>query len=105
MSLSMNHVQKNGLTLRLLRKALALSELIRCLCDCAQSVLQGNVSLSRHHKQKLRAHKSKLRKLADRKVALKTKQKMISKNGFLPSLLSALAPVITDVVGSSKIKN
>ena len=106
----MNRLRKNGPTLRLLQKApaplqkrildKASPELIRCLCDCAHNVLQGNVNISRHHKQKLKPHKTKLRKLADRKVALKTKQKIIQKGGFLPILLSALAPVISGVLGT-----
>ena len=104
----MNCLRKNGPTLRLLQKApaplqkrildKASPELIRCLCDCAHNVLQGNVEISHHHKRKLKPHK--LRKLADRKVALKTKRRIIQKGGFLPILLSALAPVISGVVGS-----
>ena len=106
----MNRLRKNGPTLRLLQKAptplqnrilnKASSEIIRCLCDCAHNVLEGNVEISRHHKQKLKPHKTKLQKLADRKVALKTKQKIIQKGGFLSILLSALAPVISGVLGS-----
>ena len=52
----MNRLRKNGPTLRLLQKApaplqkrildKASSELIRCLCDCAHNVLQGNVNIS-----------------------------------------------------------
>ena len=106
----MNRLRKNGPTLHLLQKApaplqkrildKASPELIRCLCDCAHNVLQGNVEISHHHKRKLKSHKTKLRKLADRKVALKTKRRIIQKGGFLPILLSALAPVISGVVGS-----
>ena len=106
----MNCLRKNGPTLRLLQKApaplqkrildKASSELIRCLYDCAHNMLQGNVNISRHHKQKLKPHKTKLQKLADRKVALKTKQRIIQKGGFLPILLSALAPVISGVLGT-----
>ena len=106
----MNRLQKNGPTLRLLQKApaplqkrildKALPELICCPCDCAHNVLQGNVEISHHHKWKLKPHKTKLQKLADRKVALKTKRRIIQKGGFLPILLSALAPVINGVVGS-----
>ena len=106
----MNRLRKNGPTLRLLQKApaplqkrildKASSELIRYLCDCAHNVLQGNVNISRHHKQKLKPHKTKLRKLANRKVALKAKQRIIQKGGFLPILLSALAPVISGVLGT-----
>ena len=106
----MNRLRKNGPTLRLLQKAptplqkrileKASSELIGCLCDCAHNVLQGNVEISHHHEQKLKQHKTKLQKLADRKVTLKTKQRIIQKGGFLPILLSALAPVISGVLGS-----
>ena len=80
----------------------ALPELIRCLCDCAHNVLQGNIEISHHHKGKLKPHKSKLRKLADRKVALKIKQRIIQKGGFLLILFSAFTPVISGVVGSLK---
>ena len=51
----MNRLRKNGPTLRLLQKALALlqkrildkasPELIRFLCDCAHNVLQKNVKI------------------------------------------------------------
>ena len=83
----MNRLQKNGPTLQLLQNASTSSrkrilykaspELIRCLCDCAHNILQGNVTLSRHYKQKLRQHKTKLRKLANHKVALKTNKQLI----------------------------
>ena len=106
----MNRLRKNGPTLQLLQNTYApsrkrildkaLPELIRCLCDCARNILQGNVTLLRHYKQKLRQHKTKLRKLADCKVVLKTKKQLVQTGGFLPLLLSAQAPVITGVVGS-----
>ena len=106
----MNRLRKKGPTLQLLQNALApsqkcildkaLPELIRCLCDCTRNILQENVTLSRHYKQKLQQHKIKLRKLADCKVALKTKNQLAQTRGFLPLLLSALAPVITGVAGS-----
>ena len=106
----MNRLRKNGPTLRLLQKApaplqkrildKASHELIRCLCDCAHNVLQGNVEISHYHNRKLKPHKTKLRKLADRKVALKTKPRIIQKGRFLPILLSALSPVIGGVAGS-----
>ena len=62
----------------------ALPELIRCLCDCAHNILQGNISLSRHYKEKLRQRKTKLRKLADRKVGLKSKKQFVQTGGFFP---------------------
>ena len=106
----MNRLRKNRPTLQLLQNASTPSrkrildkaspELIHCLCDWANNILQGNVTLSRHYKQKLRQHKTKLKKLANRKVALKTKKQLVQTGGFLPLLLSALAPVIHGVVGS-----
>ena len=73
---------------------------IRCFCDCVHNVLQGKVTLLLHQKQKLRLHKNKLWKLADRKVTLKIKRRIIQKGRFLPLWLSALAPVINGVVGT-----
>ena len=96
----MNRLRKNGPTLQLLQNASTPSgkrildkaspELIRCLCDCAHNILQGNVTLSRHYKQKLRQNKTKLRKLANRKVALKTKKQLVQTGGFLPLRITDL---------------
>ena len=90
----MNRLRKNGPTLQLLQNASkpsrkrildkASPELILCLCNCIHNILQGNVTLSRHYKQKLRQHKTKLRKLTHRKVALKTKKQLVQTGGFLP---------------------
>ena len=106
----MNRLRKNGPALRLLQKAptslqknildKASPELIRCICDCAHNILQGNVTLSSHYKKKLSQHKTKLRKLADRKVVLKKKKRLVQTGGFLPLLLSALAPVISAVLSN-----
>ena len=101
----MNRLRKNGPALRLLQKAptslqknildKASPELIRCICDCAHNVLQGNVTLSCHYKKKLSQHKTELRMLADRKVVLKKKKRLVQTGGLFPLLLSALAPVIS----------
>ena len=58
----MNRLRKNGPRLQLLQNAFAplrkrildkaSPELIRCLCDYAHNILQRNVTLLRHYKQK-----------------------------------------------------
>ena len=58
---------------------------ICCLCDSIYNILHGNVSFSRQYRQKLIQHKSKLQKLADRKVALKTKTRLVEIGGFFRS--------------------
>ena len=93
----MNRLRKNRPTLRLLQKApaplqkrildKASSELIRCLCDCGHNVLQGNINISRHHKQKLKPHKTKLRKLADRNGSVKNKTKNYTKRWIFTHLV------------------
>ena len=65
----------------------ASPKLMGCLCDCAHNVLQENVNISRHHKQKLKPHMTKLRKLADHKVALKTKQRIYTKRWIFTHLV------------------
>lgn len=105
----MERLKKHNATLRFLQKAptpikkrileKASPELIRCICDCAHNVLQGNVPISEAHKRKLKKHKNSLRKLVDSKVSLKKKRKISQTGGFLSLLLSALAPVLGGIVG------
>ena len=105
----MNRLQKNGPMLRLLQKTQtalqksildkASPELIRCICDCAHNILHRKVSILLITK-KLNQHKNKLRKLADRKVALKNKKRLVKTGGFLPLLLSAVTSVISGALSS-----
>ena len=70
-------------------------DLLQCLTECALNVLKGNVNLTPSEKTKLTKYKQKLRKVADKKVPLKQKQKIVQTGGFLPALL---APVVKAVV-------
>lgn len=77
-----------------LRKAIieaADKDLILCLCECALNVLKGNVTLTNAQLKKLKQYKQHLRKLIEKKLALKKKKEVIQKGGFLPALLAPLA--------------
>ena len=104
----MERLRKNASTLKLLHKAKpslrkailtkASHELIRCICDCALNVLHRNIAITPHCKRKLSRHKASLRKLTDKKVSLNTKRKILQ-GGFLPLILSALAPLVGKILG------
>lgn len=73
-------------------------ELIYCLCECALNILRGNVKLSNTQKNKLRKFKSNLRILADKKVGLANKRKLLlrQRGGWVASLI---APILGSLAG------
>jgi F0F1-type ATP synthase beta subunit len=71
------------------------NDLLQCLSECALNVLKGNVDLTPSEKAKLTKYKQKLRKVANKKVPLKQKHKIVQTGGFVPALL---APVVKAVV-------
>ena len=105
----MERLRKNASTLKLLQKAKpslrkailtkASPELIRCICDCTLNVLHRNIDITPRCKRQLSRHKSSLRKLTDKKVSIKTKRKILQQGGFLPLILSALAPLVGKILG------
>lgn len=75
-------------------------EVIHCVSECCHNVLKGNVPLSDTQKRKLQPNRQHLRLLADRRVPLHKKRKILNqKGGFLPILALTLAPMIADTVG------
>jgi hypothetical protein len=69
------------------------SDLIKSIAECILKVLYGNVTLTECGKRKLRNHKTVLRTLADKRVHLTRKNKIIVQSGgFLLLLLGALLP-------------
>lgn len=71
--------------------------LIDTLCDCANNILKGNVSLSTSQKSRLRRHKQSLRTLTQRNN-LKRKKKILQSGGFLGSLLAPLLGVLGTIL-------
>jgi hypothetical protein len=78
----------------------APKDLIYCIAECCQNVLKGNVSLTSRQKQQLKCKRHQLRQLADRKVSVPKKKKILNQQGgFLPLL--ALAPTLAPMVNSA----
>ena len=85
-----------------LRKAIILNckrELVNSVSACVLNVLNGNIKLTRCNTRKHRKHKAALRKVADKRVPLSTKKKIIvQRGGFLLPLLSAVFPTIASLI-------
>ena len=73
-------------------------DLVKCICECALNILQGNIPISQKEKSKLQKHKSDLRSLASDKPLTEKKRIIQKGNGFLPMLLgpllAALGPLL-----------
>lgn len=73
--------------------------LIRCICECALNILQGNIPLVKAQKNKLKPHKKVLRSLASEKASIAKKKRLIvEKGGFLPLLL---APILGTLISNA----
>lgn len=69
---------------------------IKAICECCLNVLHGNIPLSEKQKGSLSKHKRTLRTLAERKVALSKKRKLIiQKGGFLNILIPTALSVLS----------
>lgn len=80
------------------------NSVIKSICECALNVIHGKVPLSKNLKKKLIPHKNSLRKLADRKVPLFKKRKILAQkgNGFLSFLLPAAISVISTLINGTR---
>ena len=81
-----------------LRKAIIKncnSELVKSISECVLNVLNGNLNVTTCQKTRLRKLKNPLRALADKRVPISTKKRLINQQaGFLVPLLSAILPTI-----------
>lgn len=79
------------------------NDLIRCLSDCCQNIIKGNVPLNPSQTKALRRHRDTIRTVAKKRVALKDKrQLLLQKGGALPALLipilSIASTILADIV-------
>ena len=73
------------------------SELITCLCECAQNILNG--PLTPCHLKQLQRYRADVRTLAKKRAPKHTKRKILQKGGFLSALLAPIAvEVLTKIV-------
>ena len=61
--------------------SVADKDLIYCICECIQNVLNSNVKLSQKQRAMLKKHGAVLRELASKKTAIKRKKKLLVQNG------------------------
>ena len=74
-------------------------ELMTCLCECAQNILNGNVPLTKSHLKHLQRYRADVRTLTKKRVPKHSKKKILQKGGFLSALLAPIAvEVLTKVL-------
>ena len=74
-------------------------ELMTCLCECAQNILNGNVPLTKSHLKYLQQYRSDVRTLANKRAPKHKKKKILQKGGFLSALLAPIAvEVLTKIL-------
>ena len=82
---------------------LADKDLIKCVCDCAYNVLQGNVKMSKTKQALLKRHGQKIRKFVDKKNRSggleKKREYLIQDGGFLPALLAPIIGLAGGLIG------
>ena len=76
-------------------------DFLQALCEIALNILKGNIKLTPSQYQKLNKQKKVLRLLADKRSGLKRKQLALKSQGggFILPILTALAPIIGDLLG------
>ena len=74
-------------------------ELMTCLCECAQNILNGNVPLTKSHLKHLQCYRSDVHTLAKKRAPKHKKKKILQKGGFLSALLAPIAvEVLTKIL-------
>ena len=76
----------------------ASDSFVKILAESALNILRNNIALNRREKNKLSKHKSIIRKLASRKVNLRTKRTILqARGGFLISFLKPIVKVLSQL--------
>jgi len=77
--------------------------LVNSISECILNVMNGNVKMAGCSTRKLRKHRVTLRKVADKRIPLSTKKRLINqRGGFLLPLLSAILPAMANLIVSSR---
>lgn len=110
--MSTERLQRNATKLKRLRKAskamrkqmlqqnLADTDFIQCICECSKNILNGNVPLTNRQMTKLRRKKMSMRNLADKRVSITKKKKIIQTGGFLGAILGPVVSVLGGLLGN-----
>lgn len=76
----------------------ASKDFVMCICECASNVLKGNVPLTNSQRKKLSCKKNSLRKLVNKRLGLKRKQKIIQRGGFLSALIGPIVSLLAGLI-------
>jgi hypothetical protein len=77
------------------------NDLVHGVSECCLNILNGAVKLTPAQKKKLVKFRKPIRKLADKRVPLKVKHRLITQTGgFLAPLLSVLTPILGTLLGT-----
>jgi hypothetical protein len=90
-----------------LRKAIISNckrEILNCISECILNVLNGNLKVSDCAKQKLRKHKSLLRKVTDKRVSPSVRKRLINQHGrFILTLLTVVLATLANLLFGPRV--
>ena len=74
---------------------------IKSIAECCHNVLKGNVVAANKKIGKLNKYKKQIRRMANRRVSLKSKRRLVAQTGgFVGPLLAILTPVLSSILTS-----
>lgn len=80
------------------------NSLIKALCECCINILNGNVPLSKHQKNKLSPYRKIVRNLGKKSVPLYKKRRLLVQKGegFLSFLIPAAVSVLSSLIHGTR---
>jgi len=69
------------------------NEVIKCLAECALNILKDNIKLNSQQLKNLQRYKQAVRKLADKKLSLKEKRRLLQQKSGSTALV-ILTPIV-----------
>lgn len=83
-----------------LKKELDDDDFVKCICECCKNILLGNVPLTSQQRSNLKKRKADVRRLANKKISLKSKKAIIQRGGFLGAILGPVVSVLGGLLGN-----
>jgi len=78
----------------------ATNDLVLCICEIVDNILEDNVHMTPKQRKSLIKYKKVLRTLVNRKVAIRDKKELIAnqKGGFLPAVLAPILSIAASLI-------
>lgn len=73
---------------------------IKSLCDMCYNIVSSNINLTPHQLRKLKRKKTVIRKLANKKISLSDKRRLIQRGGFLSIIAPLLGTLASTILGA-----